>query len=80
MSRARQLKNVSPAPTPTEDQPQIVYMSARQLAARWSVEVATVWRWAQKGKIPKSVKLSGGTTRWIKHEIEAHEARLNKRA
>ena len=37
---------------------------------------STVWRWAKSGKLPRPVKLSGGTTRWLRSEIEAVLARM----
>lgn len=51
-----------------------VYLSADQLAQRYSVHVVTIWRWAQSGRIPRPVKISPRTTRWRKDQIEAADA------
>ena len=45
-----------------------------QLASRYSVSRATIWRWAQFGKFPKPIKLSPGCTRWKLSDVEAWEA------
>jgi len=50
------------------------YVSDSALAARFAVSRNTVWRWAEKGELPKPVKLSPGCTRWNLAEIEAWEA------
>ncbi len=50
------------------------FLSDSQLAGRYGVHRATLWRWAQTGKFPKPVRLSPGCTRWKLSEIEAWEA------
>jgi prophage regulatory protein len=52
------------------------FLSVRQLAQRWSVGTATIWRWSAEGVIPKPLHLSEGTTRWAVEEIKAHEMKL----
>lgn len=52
----------------------VVYLSAAQLARRYSVHVVTVWRWAQTGRLPPPIRLTPRTTRWRKDQIEASEA------
>lgn len=54
------------------------FLSVKQLARRWSVGVATIWRWSAMNVIPKPVALGPGTTRWRIREIIAHEASLQK--
>jgi predicted DNA-binding transcriptional regulator AlpA len=51
----------------------MLYVSASQLAERYSVSRATVWRWAANGLLPKPVKLSSSTTRWRLSEIESRD-------
>lgn len=58
---------------------ELEFISVRQLARRWNVGVATVWRWAAIGQIPAPVHLGPGTTRWIQPEILAHEASIKAR-
>lgn len=50
------------------------YISAEQLAERYSVSQATIWRWAQAKRLPRPVQLSPSCTRWIVGEIEARDA------
>lgn len=50
------------------------YVSAAQLAERYAVDRATVWRWARNGKLPKPVKISEQCTRWRLDEIERRDA------
>lgn len=48
------------------------YLSARQLATRWSIPISTLrqWRWRKKG--PASSKAEGRTIYYLK-DIEAFE-------
>ena len=50
---------------------QVVYFKDTQLAARYNVTRATIWRWAREGRIPKPVSLSPGCTRWEGAELDA---------
>lgn len=51
------------------------YLTDIQLAARYSVNRATPWRWAKADPtFPKPVKLSPQCSRWKLSEIEAWEA------
>lgn len=50
------------------------YLTAKQLAARLSVSLPTIWRWARETDFPKPIKLSANCTRWKLQDIEAWEA------
>lgn len=50
------------------------YISAAQLAARYGVSQATIWRWVQRERLPRPVQLSPACTRWVADEIEARDA------
>jgi len=46
------------------------------VASRYGVSRATVWRWTAEGRIPKPEKLAPGTTRWrLALVVDALEAR-----
>lgn len=49
------------------------YLTDRQLAERYGVNRATIWRWSQAGRFPKPVQLTPGTTRWSLEDVERHE-------
>ena len=49
------------------------YIADSALAARYSVSRNTIWRWSERGELPKPVKLSPGCTRWNLAEVEAWE-------
>ncbi len=51
------------------------YLSDLDLAARYSVDRGTVWRWARDGDFPQPHKLSKNCTRWIMADVEAWEER-----
>lgn len=53
-----------------------VFVRDTDLATRYGVHRATIWRWSTKGKLPPPVQLSIGTTRWSLAEVEAVEAKL----
>ncbi len=49
------------------------FFSARQLAARYDVSIATIWRWRREGAMPDGIRLSRGQTRWTADAIRAWE-------
>jgi predicted DNA-binding transcriptional regulator AlpA len=49
-------------------------MSDVQLAERYGVSRSTIWRWSQRGILPKPIEISPGTTRWRLDEIEKRDA------
>lgn len=49
------------------------YISDVQLAERYGVHRATIWRWAQAGHFPKPIQITPGTTRWKLEEVERHD-------
>ena len=49
------------------------YLSDTQVATRYSIGRATVWRWVSERKFPNPVKLSPGCTRWRSSDIDAWE-------
>jgi predicted DNA-binding transcriptional regulator AlpA len=52
----------------------MIYLSDRDLAARWNVNRTTPWEWAKsKPDFPQPIKLSQRCTRWRLAEIEAWE-------
>jgi|TARA_B100000959_G_scaffold52017_2_gene54087 prophage regulatory protein len=50
------------------------YHSDKQIAQRFKVSRATIWRWAKEGHFPKPIRLSPGCTRWKLSDIEEWEA------
>lgn len=52
-----------------------MYVSDKQVAARYSVTRPTVWRWLKTDPtFPRPISLSPGCTRWKLAEIEAWES------
>lgn len=52
-----------------------IYLTDRQVAARYGVARQTPWRWVEHGDFPRPVRLSTACTRWRLADIEAWEAR-----
>jgi prophage regulatory protein len=53
----------------------IRFLTVKQVAARYGVGVATIWRWVKEGRgFPKRVHLAPGTTRWRETDLIAFEA------
>ena len=46
-------------------------LKAPEMAAIYGVSVATIWRWAQAGTIPKPHKIGANTTRWDGATVKA---------
>lgn len=52
---------------------EIVCLSVEQVARRYSISPASVWRWVGKGKFPAPRKLTSGSTRWSVADLEKYE-------
>lgn len=50
----------------------MTYLSDKDLATRYSIHRATIWRWAEKGIFPKPIKLNN-STRWRLADVERWE-------
>ena len=50
-----------------------VWLSVKQLAARYGTHEATIWRWSREGRFPAPVKLAGNLTRWSSSDVEIWE-------
>lgn len=46
------------------------YISAAQLAERYAVNRSTIWRWAQRGLLPRPIRISEHCTRWDLDEVD----------
>lgn len=63
------LKHNSPA--------QEKYLTVRDIADRYSVSIATVWRWtAERPEFPAPVKLGAACTRWKLSQVTVFEGRM----
>ena len=51
-----------------------LFLSDKDLAARYSIHRLTPWAWVKAGKFPKSIKING-STRWKLSDVEAWEAK-----
>lgn len=56
--------------------PDAAHVAVPTVAEVCGVSVATVWRWAKDGRLPKPRRLSPGTTRWNVGELRRHFASL----
>ena len=50
------------------------YVSAAQLAERYGVHKATIWRWVKDGIIPKPIKFGAQSARFDLDEVERLDA------
>ncbi len=50
-----------------------IYLTDNQVAQRYGVRRASVWRWVQNHGFPKPVKLSPGCSRWNLSTLEKWE-------
>lgn len=51
-----------------------MFLTDHQIASRFAVSRATVWRWVQRDSFPQPVRLSPGVTRWRLADVERWEA------
>lgn len=52
-----------------EPQPE-QWLTIRQVAARLSVGVSTLYLWISKGEFPKGVKIGRNSTRWSERAVD----------
>lgn len=57
-----------------------MYFNIKQLAQRYGVSPATIWRWVGDGFFPKPHKLGPSTTRWHEDDLKAFEAQAATRS
>lgn len=58
-----------------------VFLTAKQVAARYGVHVTTPWRWVKSDPdFPRPITLSAGCTRWLLSDLEKWEATKNDNA
>jgi prophage regulatory protein len=70
----------SAAPLTMSPASDIHYLSVKQVARRFGVGVATIWRWSKAHPdFPKPVRPGPGVTRWLPDEIAVFESKLKER-
>jgi len=51
-----------------------MFLSVKQVAARYGICRTTIWRWTRDRGFPAPVRLSPGATRWRLSDVQAWEA------
>lgn len=68
----------SPLPSIVSQSMRCSFLCDKEVARRYGVSRATVWRWTKEGRgFPCPVKLSRGTTRWRLEDLEAFDRDLD---
>ena len=57
-----------------------LYVSDKVAAARFSVSVATWWRWTRSGRAPQPIRLSPGCTRWYVPDLDRFALEQRRKA
>ena len=52
-----------------------IYLSARQVAARYGIYVGTVRTWVAKGILPQPYQIAENSVRWKRAELDARDAK-----
>lgn len=60
--------------TPDIAPPSMIYLSARDLAKRFSVSPAAVWGWTSREGFPQPIRFTAGCSRWRLSDVQAWEA------
>ena len=53
-----------------------VYFTVEEVADRYRVSTATIWRWKKSGEFPQAVKVGPGCTRWRLSDLLNHDSKL----
>ncbi|MBL1271926.1 MAG: helix-turn-helix domain-containing protein [Oceanospirillales bacterium] len=56
-----------------------MYFSDTEVGNYYSVSSGTIRRWVREGKFPRGKKLSSGSTRWLKSDIEKFDQEVLRR-
>jgi len=56
------------------------WLSVEQVAQRYEVSSASIWRWVRQGRFPKPVKIGPRSTRWRRKSIDDHDAKISESA
>ena len=56
-----------------------MYFTDTEVGNYYSVSSGTIRRWVREGKFPKGKKLSSGTTRWLRSDIEKFDQEVLRR-
>lgn len=56
--------------------PEILYFTVDQVAARYGVSSDSIWRWKRKGDCPAPVRIGPNCTRWRLSDLIEHEGQL----
>lgn len=55
-----------------------LFLSDRQVGARYGVKRTAIWRWVKKHGFPAPVKLSPGCSRWRLDQILEYERKVTQ--
>jgi prophage regulatory protein len=62
-------------PLPARSSSNSIYLKDKEVAERYSVSKATIWRWTNSNpNFPKAINLSNGAARWSLDDLLAFEA------
>lgn len=54
-----------------------MFLKVSEVAERYRVDPATIWRWARSGRFPRPLKIEG-VTRWSVKKLDAHDQALEQ--
>ena len=63
-------EEAAPQVTPPQGSPERAYLSVRDVAERYHVTPATIYRWAREGRFPGGSYWGPRTRRWSAAELE----------
>ena len=49
------------------------YLSAKEVAQRYSIGISTVWDWASKKLLPPPIRYGQRCTRWSSADLDKHD-------
>lgn len=80
LAKKRKPKKGNPAKLPSTPKSAPRFLSIDEVAQRYGVSHATIWRWVKNNKhFPEPIKLSLGTSRWSENQLLEFENRATLR-
>ena len=67
------MDNIAQAISSKAHQADQVWLTDHQVARRYNVSRATIWRWCRDGLIPSPVRITAKASRWYLPHLDQHD-------
>ena len=58
----------------------VIYLSAKDVAARYGIGISTVWAWSANNTLPSPSRFGKRCTRWESTSLDEHDEKIKESA